>query len=161
MVRRFALPELLFLGLSAVHPQAATVTVVVPTQLQTEQTVFLANGGAPALDRNDLKGSEILYTSTYQALASIARFHMVASPGAATLALVVSLRPNMESQYGSTVGDPLIHLEIYDVKSHMLLWVLDDPASDAFGNKQFQKAIDDSMRRIVSELNTLGTGKLP
>jgi len=131
------------------------LTVPVPSQFASAQTVFLANASAPGYP-NEKATAAALYTSVYQLLASSGRYRPVAAPADADLSMVLTLHGDMSPH------EPVfLSLQIYDVKTHTLLWVLDEPIEAAALTKTLVKNAQAGASLLIGDLNTLASGKLP
>ena len=115
----------------------------VPSQFATAKTVFLASAAAPGLS-NEKNTSASIYTVVYQSLASAGRYRLVLSPAEADLSMTL------------TVKEQILSLEIYDVKTHTLLWVIDEPIF-----LPTLKNMQASALLFAGDLNTLANSKLP
>lgn len=120
----------------------------IPSQLTNPQTVFLASGGAPG-SSNEKATAAALYTTLYQSLAASGRYHLVATPAEAGLSMVLTLR-RVQGQQN------VISLDIYDVKTHMLLWTIDEPV---FLDKM--EDLQASTLLFINDLNALANNEFP
>ena len=148
---RFSLPSIAtaILLLAALRLSAQTPTAIpVPSQFATAHTIFLASASAPGYSDEKATAAAI-YTSVYQSLAVSGRYRLVTAPADADLSMVLTIRKSVLS------------LEIYNVKTHTLLWVLDEPLRVATLEKTFVKNAQASALLFVDDLNTLASGKLP
>ncbi|HEX4030600.1 MAG TPA: hypothetical protein VHX20_09570, partial [Terracidiphilus sp.] len=80
--------------------------------------------------------------------------HLVSTPTDADLSMVVTLRP-------SPSGEGYLNLEIFDTKTHSLLWVLDEPIKIATLEKTFIKNAQASAQLFLADLDILANGKIP
>jgi hypothetical protein len=117
--------------------------VPVPSQFATAHTVFLASACAPGFS-NEKGTAGAIYATVYQSLAASGRYRLVAVPADADLAMVLTIR------------ESVLGLEIYDVKTHTLLWVLDEPVW-----LPTVKNMQASAELFINDLNTLASNKLP
>ncbi len=141
---------LLFLcGLTAVAQSPAPA----PAQIGSSHTAFLAFAGAPAQTDVQREQTRVLYTSLYQAIAGTGRYQLVATPAAAELCMEFSLLEN-----ASFSG---FRLAIFDCKLHALLWTLDQSVQPALRSAAIQRNIDAATAQLLSDLNTLASGKIP
>ena len=117
--------------------------IPVPSQFATAHTVFLASASAPGFP-NEKATAGAIYATVYQSLAASGRYRPVSSPADADLSMVL------------TVRESVLGLEIYDVKTHTLLWVLDEPIW-----LPTVKNMQASALLFIDDLNTLASNKLP
>lgn len=132
----------------------------VPTQLATVRTIFLASGAAPG-GGHETAIAQIVYSSTYHALSAAGRYHLAGTPAEAELSMIVSTQSSSNVFNGDSIGGPFIRLEIYDIKTHTLLWALDEPVNGAFREKTFQKNVGESIAKLMDDLKTLASGTIP
>ena len=147
MKSQIAIFSILLIPSMGLWGQSAT-PVAVPSQLATAQNVFLASAAAPGFS-NEKAIAGILYTTVYQSLAASGRYHLVARPADAELSMVLTAR--LVGQQGSVLS-----LDIYDVKTHALLWTIDEPV--------FLPQTEDmqaSALLFIDDLNALANDKLP
>jgi hypothetical protein len=146
--------QLAVLALFPCASQAQQPTVPpVPSQFATAHNIFLASGSAPGYSDEKMIATSI-YNSTYQALASLPRYHLVSTPADSELSMVITLRP-------SPGGEGFLNLKIFDTKTHTLIWVLDEPIKIATLEKTFVKNAQASAQLFLEDLNTLASGRLP
>jgi hypothetical protein len=137
-------------------------TVPVPSQLATAHTAFLASGSAPGAGRYEPLIAQMVYTSFYKSLSAAGQYHLVGGPADAELSMVISSQSHVSAvTNGSSFDANFIRLEIYDIKTHTLLWAIDEPLEGAYREKTFQKNVDKSIAALISDLKTLAGGALP
>jgi hypothetical protein len=145
---------LLFTTAISLHAQDVPAAPV-PAQLRTAKTVFLASGSAPGFS-NEKATAAALYNSVYQSLAASGRYKLVSTPADAELSMTVTAR------MGRDVLENFLSLEIYDVKTQTLLWVLDEPVRlGTSENKSYIKNFLASARLFSGDLDSLANNKLP
>ena len=134
----------------------------VPSQLATAHTVFLASAGAPGSGGNEKQIAEMVYTTFYNALSAAHRYQLVDAPAAADLSMTISAQSHISDvSNGSSSDSAYLHLAIYDVKTHTLIWAIDEDIQGAFREKTFQHNVDTTVTVLIDDLNTLANGKLP
>ena len=148
-------PALILAGICTSAFAQTTVTIPVPSQFASAHTIFLASGSAPGYP-NEKAIAAAVYTSVYQALAASGRYRLVPTPDGADLSMVVTLYGEMGHEEPT-----FLSLQIYDVKTHVLLWVLDEPIEAATLLKTLVKNAQASANLFAKDLNTLASGKLP
>ncbi len=117
--------------------------VPVPSQFATAKTVFLASASAPGFS-NEKNTSAAIYNTVYRSLAAAGRYRLVPTPAEADLSMVL------------TIKEQILSLDIYDVKTHTLLWVIDEPIF-----LPTIKNLQASALLFAADLNTLANNKLP
>lgn len=143
------------------HAQSSG-SIPVPSQLATAHTAFLGSGAAPAGGARQSLIARMIYSSTYNALATAGQYRLVATPSQAEVSMVVSTEmAYSDVTHGNSFGYPFLRLEIYDTATHALLWTLDEPVQGAFREKSFQKNIDAAVALLVSDLKTVAAGAIP
>jgi hypothetical protein len=76
--------------------------------------------------------------------------------------MIVSTQSHVSSvSGGDSFNAFFLRLEIYDVKTHTLLWALDESVNGAFREKTFQKNVDQSVAALMVDLNALANGTIP
>jgi len=136
--------------------------VPVPSQFATAHTAFLASGSAPGSGRNERFIAQVVYSSVYKSLSTAGHYHLVSAPADAELSMVVSTQSHVSDVMGGdSPFEALLRLEIYDVKTHTLLWALDEQINSMFREKTFQKNVDQSVAALMVDLNALASGSVP
>jgi hypothetical protein len=146
------------LPLSAQSP----ATIPAPSQLGTAHTAFLASGSAPGAGPREFLIAQMVYASTYKSLSSSGQYRLVGAPADAEMSMVISTNITISDVInGGSLNSAFIRLEIFDVKTHTLLWALDEPIQGAFREKTFQKNVDESIAALMNDLKTLASGVIP
>lgn len=141
-------------------PQPAS-TVPVPAQLGAAHTAFLGSGSAPGGGPKASLITQMVYSSVYRSLSS-GPYHLVGAPAEAELSLVISTDGGIVDVInGSSINSAFLRLDIYDTKTHSLLWALGEPVAGAFREKTFQKNVDESAVALRNELKILAAGNIP
>jgi hypothetical protein len=104
----------------------------------------------------------MMYSSFSQSLSAMGKFRVVAAPADAQLSMVLSAQTFVsDAMNGTSSAAPYLRLEIFDTRTHTLLWTLDEPIKGAFREKALQKNVDDSVAALISDLKTLANGTIP
>ena len=141
---------------------AQTPATPVPSQFATAHTAFLASGSAPGAGGRERLIAQMVYTSAYNSLSTAGRYHLVSMPADAELSMVISAESRIfDVSSGSSSDSIFLRLEIYDIKTHTLLWALDESVNGAFREKTFQKNVDQSVAALMDDLNALANGTIP
>jgi hypothetical protein len=136
--------------------------VPVPSQFATAKTAFLASAGSSAVSIREKDVSSMIYTSMYRFLASAKMYQLTTAPADAELSMALSLESVVTSvTNGSSFGYTFIRLSVVDTKTHSLLWNIDEPINGAFREKTFLKNVDDATSRVMADLKSLASGKIP
>lgn len=139
-----------------------TSAVPVPAQFATAHTVFLASGAAPGTGGKEVLIAQMVYSTFYRSLSAAGRYRLVSAPADAELSMAISTQDAISGvMQGDSVDELFLRLEIFDVKTHTLLWVLDEPLNGAFREDTFQKNVDKSVAALMSDLNSLASGAVP
>lgn len=154
-MRKFAIASL-FCAATAVFGQTP-----VPSQLATAHTVFLASAGAPGSGGDEKPIAEMVYTTFYNALSAAHRYQLVDAPATADLSMTIGARSGIDVTNGNSSDRAYLHLEIYDIKTHTLVWAIDEGLQGAYREKTFQHNVDTSVAALIDDLNNLANGKLP
>jgi len=140
----------------------APAAVPVPSQFATANTVFLASGSAPGRGENEPIIAQMVYRSVYKSMSATGRYKLVSTPADAEISMVISTQSRISSLLnGTPIYAIFLYLEIYDIKTHTLIWVLDEPVEGASREKTFQKNVDQSVAALMVDLNALADGKIP
>ena len=135
---------------------------LVPSQFATAHTVFLASAGAPGSGGREKQIAEMVYTTFYKALSATGRYQLVENPSNSDLAMNISTQSRISDvTNGSSVQTAYLRLEIYDVKTHMLVWTINEEVQGAFREKTFQHNVETAVAALMDDLKTLANGNLP
>lgn len=124
-----------------------------PSQLAGKHTVFIASAGAPGFGRYERIGAKIVYDRLYAAVSKIDRYQLCSAPAQAEIAMEITLQTSVDALF--------LRLSIYDVKTHTLLWAIDEPIGGAFRIPTFERNADASIALLMDDLNNLASGKQP
>ena len=151
----------LFMACIKLDAQSADA-VPVPSQFATAQTAFLASASAPGVGGRETLIAQIIYSSLYKSLSSGGQYRLVSAPADSELSMIISAHAHVSSVVnGSSFDATYLRLEVYDVKTHTLLWALDEPIQGAFRQKTFQKNVDKSIASLNNDLKQLASGAVP
>jgi len=162
MKHRITLIALIML-ISSMNLSAQTLAPIpAPSQFATARTAFLASGSAPAAGPRQALVTQMVYSSFYRSFSAMGKYRLVTAPADAELSMVLSTDSFVsDTTNGNSFASPYLRLEIYDTKTHTLLWTLDEPIEGAFREKTFQRNIDDSVAALIGDLKTLASGNIP
>ena len=129
----------------------------VPAQLLSAKTAFLGNAGGV----EDTYNRQV-YDDLYRLLSASQRFQLKASPAEAELLLECSLAivPGQVIN-GSSANSGYLRLAVLDTKTHALLWAFTQELPGAFRQKTFQKNLDQTAAKIVTDLQQIGNEAPP
>lgn len=137
----------------------------IPQQILAAKKVFIANAGGDERWYDDAifdGGPVRAYNEFYAAVRKAGRYEIAGSPADADLLLEIGLTAPMVSGTGAQRDsltakpyDPQLRLVIRDPKTNALLWAFTEHVQWAilFGNRE--KNFDQTMTRIVSDLQNL------
>ena len=140
---------------------AQSPSVPIPSQFASAKSLFLGSGGAAILGSREKEATAMLYSSASNALSSGSRYRLTGAPADADLYAVISIESFANVINGNPPAPALIRLAVFDTKTHALLWNIDEPVDGAIRKVTFQKSIEESMAKIVIDLDSLAAGKLP
>jgi hypothetical protein len=143
----------------AEQPPAAPV----PPLIASAQAVFIANGGTEFITRGDpgnlvrsafaeAGGAELGYDDFYAAMKSWGRYKLVAAPAEADLVVefrVIAPYDGINYPYAQCA------IEIFDEKTHFLLWSFSEPLNGANRKSSFEKNIQTSVDAALATLKGL------
>lgn len=151
----------LCMACTRLHAQSADA-VTVPSQFATAHTAFLASGSAPGVGGRETLIAQMVYSSLFKSLSSAGQYHLVRTPADAEFSMIISANAQVSTVLnGSSIDAAYLRLEVYDVKTHTLLWALDEPIQGAFREKTFQKNVDESVALLTNDLKQLASGDVP
>jgi len=150
-------------GLAADQPKVAPAAPV-PPQILAAKKVFIANAGGddrwyenPIFNGGPLRA----YNEFYAAVKTAGRYEIVGSPADAELIFEIGLTVTEVSGGGGGKGaywyDPQGRLTIRDPKTNVLLWAFTEHVQWALLRENRQKNFDQTMAKIVSDLQGLST----
>jgi hypothetical protein len=134
-----------------------------PTQLSTARKVFVSNASGAEPDRDQhqyfIPGWSVdePYNRFYAALSKT-RFEPVLSPGEADLIFEIRFATPLPSAH--IVDSPQLYLEIFDPKTHVLLWAFSRRADMSGGphwKEKRSKNFDQSLEKLVDDVVKLAS----
>lgn len=137
------------------------MTASVPSQFATARTAFLSNAGAPTFGVREKEASTMAYESVYKALGADGHYKLTGAPAEAELSFEISIGEVDSVLGGSSISSGYLRLAAYDVKTHCLLWNIDEPVKGAFRAASFLKNIDEATTKLTVDLHSLIAGKQP
>ena len=147
------------LAFGIAHPQAPSP---VPSDFASAKTAFIASGGVPALGTREKLAVGMLYNSFYQKLATWNKYKVVSTPKDADIAFELSIAQAVGPvNLGVSFATTYIKVDARDVKTHALLWTIDDPIDGAFRVKTFRRDVDQGVDLVIADLKALAAGKQP
>jgi hypothetical protein len=147
MKHRIALISFALLTSSMSHSAQSSGTAPVPSQLA--QTALLASSGG-----HEPLIAQMVCSSVYKCFSTIGKCHIVATPADAKL----SQSHISAVTGGSSIDSFFLHLDIYDTKTHSLLWALEEPIDGAFRGKTLDKNVNEAVPSVDNDLKLLGNG---
>jgi hypothetical protein len=132
-----------------------------PSQILTAKKVFISNAGGEYDSKLWSGGTAQPYNEFYAAIKSWGRYELEASPGDADLVLQVSFDDPIMGVSGSKESGcdsssvPQIKLLLLDPKTHIVLWTLDENTSVGHMQNGRDKALRDSIEKLVDDLKAL------
>ncbi|MGA7886463.1 MAG: hypothetical protein WCA44_12030, partial [Acidobacteriaceae bacterium] len=130
------------------------------------RTIFISNGGSDAgLFPSPFSGdANRPYSEFYKALQADSHCQIVSDPAQADLVLelrlVAPLGPsNPNKAQGAPDPEPQFRLEIYDRKTHYVLWTLTRSIRWAVLQKTHDRNFEDALTQLVKDFEALGNGQ--
>jgi hypothetical protein len=122
-----------------------------PSQFATAKTAFLSFTGAPASPQSAQETIRAVYGSFYRALVADGYYKLTRAPADAELAFELSIL-----QKGNE-----IQIQIRDMKTRAVLWTITQRVEPTWGKTTALKNLDQASTHLITDLNTLISGKLP
>jgi hypothetical protein len=124
----------------------AQTTIPIPAQLDSAQTVFLANAGGP-----DNTLSQFAYKNFYHAVLTSKRFRLVSRPADADLSFELTTTQSVGSKL--TARTAVLVLNIRDAKTQSLLWSFTESVISP-GSSSIQD-MDKTTSKLLEDYNAL------
>jgi hypothetical protein len=148
---------------SALLAQAANVapTAPLPSQIFTAKKVFISNAGGGLYPKLWSGGPAQLYNEFYAAIKSSGQYQLVATPADADLVLQISYADPLTDVVGTEESGPIssntpqIKLVLLDPKTSIVLWTFNGKTSMVHLQKGRDKALADSIGKLVGDLKAL------
>ncbi len=135
----------------------------VPSAIASARTIFISNGGSDAgLFPSPFSGDQDRpYNQFYKALQADSHYQIVSDPSQADLVLdlclLAPLGPsNPNKAQGAPDPEPQFRLEIYDRRTHYVLWTLTQSIQWAILQKTHNRNFDDALTELVKAFEALG-----
>lgn len=129
----------------------------VPAQIVNAKSVFISNtapDGMPSDILEHFGEPNRPYDQLYAAMKGLGRYQLASAPADADLVLEIHF---MRSFATGGLGEGAeFYLSILDAKTHYVLWTLVEPVKAAVRKASWDKNIDDSVDRLVSDLKMMG-----
>lgn len=134
------------------------VAAPVPAQIAAARRVFISNGGADLTAQATFKrGGEPdqAYNHFYSAMQSWGHYEIVSTPGEADVVLEISFTAPTYWDGNASIYQPQFGLNIFDAKTHFLLWSLSEPVEGAFRKATWVKNFDHGLDNVMDDLKKL------
>jgi len=135
----------------------------VPAAILSAKTIFVSNGGSDAgLFPSPFSGDENRpYNEFYRALQADSHYQLVSDPAQADLVLELRLLApygptNPNKAQGASNPEPQFRLEVYEGRTHYVLWTVTDSIRWAVLQKTHDRNFDDALSRVVKDFEALG-----
>lgn len=143
--------------ISRANAQAEPAPGPVPEQIVNAKSVFISNtapDGMPSDILEHFGEPNRPYDQLYTAMRAWGRYELADSPEPADLVMEIHfMRSNATGGLGEGAE---FYLSILDTKTHFVLWTLVEPVKGAVRKVSWEKNIDDSVDRLVSDLKMMG-----
>lgn len=157
---RTLLAVVLMSAVGGAQEDAPAKAAPIPIQLSTAKKVFVSNATGTEPDRsqgqNFIPGWSVdePYNRFYAALSKT-RFEPVLSPAEADLIFEVRFAVHLPSEH--PIDSPQLHLEIFDPKTHVLLWAFSTRAEMSGGphwKEKRSRNFDQALAKLMQDLTT-------
>jgi hypothetical protein len=142
---------------AASKEKARVVPGPVPELIVNAKSVFISNtapDGMPSDILEKFGEPNRPYDQLYAAMKTWGRYQLASSPGDADLVLEIHFT---RSYYTGGLGEGAeFYLSILDTKTHFVLWTLVDPVEGAVRKVSWERNIDTSVDRLMSDLRVMG-----
>lgn len=141
--------------------QAQAPAAPIPAQILTAKTVFISNAVGVSDEKIWSGGPAQPYNELYAAIKSWGRYELVAAPAEADLVLQIGYTDTLTDVGGSkdsgpvSFSTPQLSLVILDMKTHMILWTMNEKTSTAHAQKGRDQALAESINALVNNLKAL------
>jgi len=142
----------------------------VPAEIAAARKVFIANAGADIASQTIFKRAgqpDQAYNHFYSAMQSWGRYELDSTPAEADLVLEIRFTAPMYYDGNTGTYEPQFGLNIFDAKTHFLLWSLSEPVGGAWREATWLKNFDQGLNLLMGDLkkvsapaaNTIDPGK--
>jgi len=126
------------------------VAVPMPSQFATAKTIFVAYAGVPRDVSLAFPAGQLIYIDLQNALTANQRYSVVTKPADAELSARLSIEPGL-----------LVRLAVFDTKTGMLLWTVEEPLDLATTKAHALNNLNLASLSLVNDLESLAAPKLP
>lgn len=129
----------------------------VPAQIINAKSVFISNTAPDGMPSNILENfgePNRPYDQLYAAMKSWGRYQLAGSPEDADLVLEIHFTRSFQT--GGLGEGAEFYLSILDEKTHFVLWTLVEPVEGAVRKVSWERNINSSVDRLVSDLRMMG-----
>ncbi len=135
--------------------KGAVATVPTPTAIQTAKKVFLGNAGVDGISLSAFRRFGDMnqpYNWFYTAMKNWGRYELVGSPADADLVFEISFAAPLAGTEKLLMAAPHLRLEIWDAKTHFLLWTIVEPVDGAYRRATWESNFNAGVSNLVSDL---------
>lgn len=129
----------------------------IPEQIVNAKSVFISNTAPDGMPSDILERfgePNRPYDQLYSAMKSWGRYELADSPANSDLVLEIHFTRSYAT--GGLGEGAEFYLSILDTKTHFVLWTLVEQVEGAVRKASWEKNIDDSVDRLVSDLKVIG-----
>ncbi len=138
--------------------KSAAATAPMPTAIQTGKRVFLGNAGVDGSSLQAFRAYGDInqpYNWFYTAMKNWGRYELVGSPADADLVFEISFTAPLAGNEKLLMAEPCLRLEIFDVKTHFLLWTIVEPVQGAIRKATWESNFNTGVTNLVSNLKQI------
>jgi hypothetical protein len=136
----------------------AMATAPMPAAIQSAKRVFLGNAGVDGLSMQTFRMSGDMnqpYNSFYAAMKNWGRYEFVGSPADADLVFEISFAAPLTGSEKLLTYAPHLRVEIFDAKTHFLLWTIVEPVDGAYRKATWDNNFNTGMTNLVRDLKNI------
>lgn len=129
----------------------------IPGQIVNAKNVFISNTAPDGMPSDILERfgePNRPYDQLYAAMKQWGHYELADSPANSDLVLEIHFTRSYAT--GGLGEGAEFYLSILDTKTHFVLWTLVEPVEGAVRKVSWEKNIDDSVGRLVSDLKVIG-----
>ena len=134
------------------------VAAPIPAQITAARKAFISNGGADVAAEATFKRAgepDQAYNRFYSAMQGWGRYELVSTPGEADVVFEIRFTAPMYWDGNLAIYEPQFGLNIFDVKTHVLLWSVSEPVEGAFRKTTWAKNFDHGLDALMDDLKKL------
>jgi hypothetical protein len=138
--------------------KASATTAPTPTAIQTGKRVFLGYAGVDGMSITAFRKAGDVnqpYNWFYAAMKSWGRYELVGSPADADLVFEISFAAPLTGADKISTFAPYLRLEIFDAKTHFLLWTIVEPVEGAYRKTTWENNLNAGMTALVGDLKSI------